>query len=273
LPDIDQGGIDSSSNHSSDAAVRNSPKTKIMTVAFLVVILAGAGLAMKFTLFAPKSATKSQATETKTATRSDAATLADIPVSDAPATLSLQMPAATSNPPAHHLPPVEDTDDVRLVQIEDAFAEAQIAWQHQHEALSNEIRSRTANIDAAITALSSKIDTVNRADPSDALTTINARLQRLETRLAHLDRRSRENRKQLHGEVGARRHGASLPFRVESIDWWDGAPSVVVRLGEHKQFVTIGETLEGWRLVSASPASGQARFNRNGRDAMVEAGP
>ncbi|HID49357.1 MAG TPA: hypothetical protein EYP40_07085 [Chromatiales bacterium] len=277
LPDLDRGSAENSDNGADE--VRNSAKTKVLMVAVMLVMLAGAGLAMKALVFAPEADTAgtdpdSPATETVAGAIDGAASPASMPAGggDAIATpgisLEEQLPATAASQPT---PGSGAASEERLAQLEHTLARA--PWQRDTAALSKDIHARLTQMEATIAALSGKIEAASQPDNAEALAAIKAQFQQLDTRLAHLDRRSRDNRRAIQGEAGAKRRGASLPFHVESIDLWNGAPSVVVREGQKQRFIGVGDVLAGWRLVSADPAVGQVRFRRGGHEAVVEARP
>ncbi|GEM_PF-5280523 len=271
LPDLDSAVPED--NDSQAGSAGNSTTTKVLVVAVMLIVMVGAGVALKGLVFSPKEPAAETAADpvgeaAMPVGGGDALATTGIPLEGPlPAAPAEQLPATTMNLPAPGSDPVSEE---RLTRLEEALAEAQAAWQREAAGLSNDIQVRLTQIETSITALSGNIDTTSQPDNAEALAAIEARLQQFDSRLARLDRRSRDNWKELHGDAGAKRRGVALPFRIESIDWWDGAPSVVVRSGQDKQFIGIGDALAGWRLVSADPASGQVRFRRNGREAVAE---
>ncbi len=266
LPDLERDTAETPTG-----SVNNSTRTKIIAVAFLVAVLAGVGLAVKFLLSTPPQTNDPGSTAPSTAApvAKDGAD-ADMPVGN-PLSASPEAITKSTIPPFS----MPQALDGRLARIEDDLELALADRKRLQETLSTisrDLQARMNELETALSAQSTKLADLpppaNNA--GEVLSTIEARLKQLDTKLARLDRRSQDNWKQLHGEAGARRRGASLPFSVTAIDWWDDQLSVAVRSGAQARFLAPGDSVAGWRLVSADPATGQARFIRNGREASAQ---
>ena len=135
------------------------------------------------------------------------------------------------------------------------------------------LEARIGGLEEAVRALVSRVDELDRAVARrEAADGLEKRVGAMEAGLRRLERRSLENRRMLRGDAGARRRGRTLPFRLEAIDWWGGTPSVAVSAGGKRRFLSPGESLSGWTLVSVDAATGVARFSRDGRQALLETG-
>jgi uncharacterized coiled-coil protein SlyX len=267
-----------SANSDTAVEVRNSTRTKLAVIVFFLVIVVGAGVAMKTLMFTP-TATPATATDTETEPARGANAPAAMFSSDtAPRSMTVagRQPLIVNDP--LDSPPVNAKvadADVHMNQIDDrldALTDAQSSLRQELTTSSNATQARLSDIESTLAVLSSRIDALRQANDSDAMARFTAQLQQLDQRVLHVERRTKANWQQLHGKAGARRRGASLPFRVSTIDWWDGKPSVAIRTNKGEQFLSVGDTLAGWQLVSADPAAGRAHFTRNGLDATVEAG-
>lgn len=272
LPDLDNAPSDSD-----DAvAVRNSPKTKLAVIVFSLVIVVAAGVAMKGLLFPSATAPASVADEGDGNDAASEPTGAAVPASQPLTTLTTSGQSAL----AVNDPLDAQTGDAtafagRLNRIDDrldALAQAQSGLRRDLTAATEALQPRLSAIESSLSALSSRIDALRQGSGNDAMTRLTAQLEQLDQRVKRVERRTHANWKQLHGEAGARRRGASLPFRVGAIDLWNGQPSVAIHSNEGQQFLSVGDTLAGWRLVSADPGTGRAHFTRNGLDATVEVG-
>ncbi|HHM05058.1 MAG TPA: hypothetical protein ENJ19_04865 [Gammaproteobacteria bacterium] len=249
----------------------NSTMTKLAVVIFSLVILVGAGVAMKTLLFTPKAAAVATSSEVAGASPDSGAT-----GSTPAAGPTTQQPPQTVSDPLDNPPDDGRALDARLVRVEDSLdtlAANQSSLRHDMAASSDAVNARLTGIESTIATLASRIDALQQTRDSDALAQFTAELQQFDQRLIHVEQRAGDNWKQLHGKAGARRRGASLPFRITAVDWWDGKPSVVIRSAKGEQFLSVGDALSGWRLLSADPATGRAHFSRNGLDATLEVAP
>lgn len=265
LPDLDTATPERDAGE-----VHNSRNTKLAVVIFVVLVLAGAGVAMKTLLFTPETTPAAAADPATGAGKDIAATAA----AGGPAQVAAPLPLSGANPP--DAPPGRlDLIQTRLDRVEDGLtglASTQDSLRQDMAASADAVQARLTGLESTLAALTSRIDALRQTGDSDALARFTAQLQRFNQRLIHVERRSRENRKELHGDTGARRRGASLPFHVTAIDWWDGQPSVVIRSAKGEAFLSEGEAFSGWKLVSVDPGGGQVRFTRNGRDAVAQVG-
>lgn len=57
----------------------------------------------------------------------------------------------------------------------------------------------------------------------------------------------------------------NLPFKMLSIDLWNGKPYVAVSLDEKISLITVGDVVMGWKVVSIDFDGGKAIFVRNGK--------
>ena len=268
LPNLDDAP---SKTSTTTGKTGNSTMTKLAVVIFFLVVLVGAGLAMKTLLFTPKATAVAAPSRVADASPDNGAT------GSAPAAgPTAQQPPQTVSDPLDNRPDDGRALDARLVRVEDSLdtlAANQSGLRQDMAASSDAVNARLTGIESTIATLTSRIDALQQTRDNDALAQFTAELQQFDQRLIHVEQRAGDNWKQLHGKAGARRRGASLPFRIAAIDWWDGKPSVVIRSTKGEQFLSVGDTLSGWRLLSADPATGRAHFSRNGLDATVEVAP
>ncbi|WP_419604231.1 hypothetical protein [Thiolapillus sp.] len=268
LPNLDEAP---SKTSTATGKTGNSTTTKLAVVIFSLVVLVGAGVAMKTLLFTPKATAVAASSGVAGASPDSGATESD--PADSP---TAQQPPQIVSDPLDNPPDDGHALDARLVRVEDSLdtlAANQSGLRQDMAASSDAVNARLTGIESTIATLTSRIDALQQTRDSDALAQFTAELQQFDQRLIHVERRAGDNWKQLHGKAGARRRGASLPFRIAAIDWWDGKPSVVIRSAKGEQFLSVGDTLSGWQLLSADPATGRAHFSRNGLDATLEVAP
>lgn len=57
----------------------------------------------------------------------------------------------------------------------------------------------------------------------------------------------------------------NLPFKMLSVDLWNGKPYVAVSLDEKVSLITVGDVAMGWKVVSIDFDGGKATFVKNGK--------
>lgn len=248
-------------------AVANSPVMKALAVGFLVLVLGGGA----FFLFSSGSSSEASATAPRKAERSSAeperALGIPLPVADeeaSPISRDATAPAITASTSTPSAEPVAASHVEEFHEKLDRFSRD---VDDRFSAMSGKIDDLSVRIDS----LAGSVESLRKDDrdvDDDRLHKMEAAIAAIDEKLALIERRSRSNEKRLNGEAGSRYRGRNLPFRIESVDSWNGVPSVSVRSSGHRRFVSIGDVVKGWRLVAVDP-TGSVRFEREGLQAIV----
>ena len=261
----------------------NSTLTKVLTVGLFVLLLGGSAMALFWRaatspLTVPSGNPNTSASDTATddvgqETKHPPADLPGIPL-PGPAAQSVTVTPTTTTP-------TSELDDLAVARAErHEQAEAIARLRQDLTARADDLDRRLSalagqfqGIERRLNDLGQQLDSLDQRPAESSLAQridqLTGQLAALTRRLESIDRRSRANARRITGEAGARWRGRRLPFTVESVDWWGETPSVAVTQGDRRRFLTAGDTIAGWRLVSIDPALRAVRFERNGFEAVA----